>query len=350
MKLKTASHVLQQIPSIAFAIAPADNVPMTQTFDEGTGAYNPDRSVLPLILVPTLMSGGSQVASTDIINPKWFETQADGTETQITDSTTGYELYPTGYPLSLKITKNTPVATPTKLRMECKAKGLLVSNTVTLYTTTIASPTPRLELNYPTSSLWNPYSTEDVKVKIKPTVFDYGQADLSVEWLKLDGENLRAIDTTDPEDCEIDIDTTTQVLTLNRRNMGDQITLMARLMRGTGTNKTKIAEVPVTVKRMIPSYRRDLDYCSSYEPGSKTTYARALIELTPGGLLDNPAQEMVIEWYSGNTKVGEGNDHYYPTSGNSVEIGFDEHDRGCVKMLTYNGKYLEYGGKLITNR
>lgn len=333
------------------AIAGSDNMPLTQEYDEATGVYYPDRAVMPLILVPDIREeDGTPVPDTDIAGKAWYLITPDGSETQILSTTQGYELFPSGYPLGLKVSHNIPAGGSLGLVFRFSARGFSGMGKETLRTDNNPAPTPDLELDFPVASVWNPFDTDRDTVTVTPTVRDYGNTSLSVEWLKRDGNAWRAIDPSEPKDSELEYDATTDALTINRRWMGESISVVCRLTDNSGTAPVVLRECPVTIRRRIPEYSAEILMSSVFSDSDTAVLANSDIRVGKSRVSD-PCKELKLTWYNGNTVAGEGNKHSFPTgSANTIDVGLDIEDRGPMKLLTYNGKYLTYNGKLLGGR
>lgn len=333
------------------AIIGSDNMPLTQEYDEATGVYYPDRTLVPLILVPDIREeDGTPVPDTDIAGKGWYTVNADGSETQILSTTQGYELFPTGYPLGLKISGNIPAGSSLGLVFRFTARGFSGMGKETLRTDNNPAPTPDLELDFPVASVWNPFDTDRDTVTVTPTVIDYGNTSLTVEWQKRDGNTWRAIDPTDPKDCELEHDATTYALTINRRWMGESISVVCRLTDNSGPTPVVLRECPVTIRRRIPEYSAEILMSSVFSDADTAVLADSIIRVGKSRVSD-PGKELKLTWYNGNTAVGEGNRHSFPTaSAGTIDAGLDIEDRGPMKLLTYDGKYLTYNAKLLGGR
>lgn len=346
MIIRQKATIIKDSPSVALSIAPAGNESFVQTYDQASGDYIPDYTLVPLILVPTILVGGTKV--TDVESQSWWIVNSDGTQTQVTSGSMGLQLYPAGFPNGLRVARNISSSYPLKLIYRCKVSGVTDSAMITLRTDTVGRPTPMLELDFPETSVWNPFVTDRDKITIHPTVRSFGQSGLTTVWMKVDGNTVRALDPTDPKDAELAIDSSTNALTIDRRWMGEKISLFCRLMDGT----TKLREIPVTIRRRIPDFNASIRMSDRFYLNDTSLYAEAMIELKSEGRIADPSKELLITFYDGNTKVGSGNSHSYPIvkGAQSINAAMDIEDRGPMKLLTYQGKYLSYNGKLLGGR
>lgn len=351
MIIRNSTKIIKEYKGLTVALTGADNMPLTQEYDEATGTYFPDWTLLPVIVVPDIREDdGTPVPDSEVATKAWYTVGSDGTETQILTTTPGFELYPTGHTLGLKIKKNIPASTSIGLVFRFTAGGFAGMARTTLRTDNNPAPTPDLELDFPVASVWNPFDTDRDTVTVTPTVRDYGNTSLTVDWLKLDGTNWRAIDPTNPKDAELELDTATGALTINRRWMGESISLICRLTDNSGSTPVVIRERPVTIRRCIPEYTAEIMMSSVFSESDTSVMAQANIRAGRTRLTD-PSKELKLNWYDGNTSVGSGNSHSYKTgTAEVIDAGLGIEDRGPMKLLTYNGAYLTYDGKLLGGR
>lgn len=351
MIIRNSTKIIKEYKGLTAALTGADNLPLTQEYDEATGIYFPDRTLLPVIIVPDIREDdGTAVPDTDIATKAWYTVGSDGTETQILSTTPGFELYPTGHTLGLKVKKNISPSTSVGLVFRFTARGFAGMAGATLRTDNNPAPTPDLELDFPAASVWNPFDTDRDTVTVTPTVRDFGHTSLAVEWLKLDGTSWRAINPSDPKDAELELDTATNALTIDRRWMGESISLVCRLSDTGGSTPVVIRERPVTIRRRIPEYTAEIMMSSVFGGSDASVMAQANIRAGKSRLTD-PSKELKLTWYDGNTSVGSGNAHSYKTgTAEVIDAGLGIEDRGPMKLLTYNGAYLTYDGKLLGGR
>lgn len=346
--IKRKAILRKNIQALSVSISPAGNEPLDQYYDEQSAAYVPDRSLIPLILVPSLMMDGRDV-SAEYTERAWYRITAAGAEEQITASTPGHTLYPTGYDLGLKISANTPYDTAAKYVFRCRAKGSPGMATITLRTGAAVAAKPSLELDCPAAQTWNPFVTTADTLTITPKVFARGKT-CTVKWKRILANGTRRdLILTDPEDCELSLNTTTGALTINRRLMGHRAALVCELYVGT----SKVDEKPVTISRRIPQYREDCKTNTYFTPSDTSVFAQAQITAQPGGVLADPSAELLIAWFDGSTRVGEGNTHLFPARGKeSIDIGMEVTDRGpwCLAADSDGAILTDSDGALLLIR
>lgn len=336
------------------SISPAGNEPLNQLWDEEAGEFVPDRSMIPLILVPTVMHGGDEVDPSEVEGREWVRVGTDGSETQVTDSMAGHTLYPTGYPLGLKLTGNNGTGQVARYIFRVRARGVAGFCTVTLRTNTGAAAKPGVELDCPSAVAWDPFVTTRDRLVITPTVKARGKT-VSVQWRKIENGTRRVISATDPADAEMSVDLTTGALTIDRRVMGRGVAVVCELyMIRTGTTPVLVDEKTVKVVRRIPEYRVEVKAGQYFSGDDGTVRAEAVVRKHPVGVVADPSAELLLEWYDGTRKVGEGNWHDYPVRGReSADIGLEEpRDRGPWCLATDgDGAYLTDGdGALLLIR
>lgn len=328
------------------SVAPLGSDPLNQVYDEESGSYIPDRKLIPLTLVPTVLIEGSD-ASGGITSQGWYEIQTDGSEKQITSSTAGFSLVASATgALRLKIMTNTPGNGVRKFIYKCSVSGIQSLATVDLRTDINARPGPTLEIDAAGVVYWNPFdSTQYDVMTITPTVHAHGHANTSVRWLKVDDGITRAIVVGSPEDIECTFDG--DAIKVDRRWMGGTLSLICQLLLG-----NEVADqCYVNIKRRIPDYEADIVGGEAFAEGDTQLYQKIQVKLKPGGVLADPSQEFTIPWYEGNSVVGYGNAHTYNIKGkDSIDVGADIKDKGPLCLFTINGEYLTVGGTFIGGR
>lgn len=331
--IRHTSLLISEPEGITAAIEAADNLPLTQYYDEAGKEYVPDFTLTPLTLDVALDGGGEPLTGR-----AWYEKQTDGTLRQIS-SGDGYTLYPTGFAEGIRLSKNLPAGTSLTLVYEARRGNARGWAQVTLRCENAVSPMPKLTLDIPAHVAWNPFDNTMDEITITPAVIDYGRQ-TALEWKKIDGGVRRAIDLNDPRDIECRSLSASGALRINRRWMGSQLTLVCELYTVEDGVRTKVAECPVTMRRRIPPRKERVIAASEFSGDVSSVYAKAEITIPTGGIISDPQQELLMSWYDGNTKVGEGASHDYPKA-DSIDIGLDVADRGAWCLATdSDGAYL----------
>lgn len=321
--------------SLTVTVSAAGNDPLSQTYDEETSAYIPDRTLLPLTLVADVAVDGKD-ATADITSQSWWRIKEDGTSEQITSTTAGHELV-AGNPLRLRVKTNTPSGTAAKYIYRVTALGVSSEADIVLRTAINPRPAPELEIDAASAVAWNPFDDESKDIMtITPTVRAHGHTGLSTRWRKIDGTTRRAIDSADPKDIELTVSGT--AIKINRRWMGSRVSLVCELIKGGNVIATK----GVTVSRRIPDYETQVRSSSIYSDADSKVYAKAEIKVNPGGVVANPDKELLITWYEGTAVVGTGVGHEYNVGGKaSVDVGMSVDDRGAWCLaVDADGAYL----------
>lgn len=345
--IKHTASIRRESSSLSVSISPADNVPYNQVYEEESKGYIPDHTLVPLILVPTVMMESEDVGA-EYEERGWWRIKEDGSEEQVTNALSGHTLWPTGYPLGLRISANIPYGTISKYVFRIKARGARGAGTVSLRTNIATAAAPSVELDCPAAQAWNPLQTDRDRIVITPTVKARGKV-CTIRWRKVVNGIRRNINPDDFEDIELSLDSATNALTIDRRLMGNRVSLVCELLVG----NTIIDEKPVTMTRRIPERTDGIDANTFYSKRDSIIHAKARIELHPGGILQNPLSELDIKWYDGSSVVGEGETHDYPLEGETERtIGMEATDRGPWLLLTDgDGTYLTDGdGRAIIVR
>lgn len=363
--IRHVSTIHKDLSGLAVSVTPADNIPLNQYFDEESQAYIPDHTMIPLILTPEVQYEGEDV-SAEYEERGWWRISASGVEQQITASTAGHTLYPTGYPLGLKISSNIPSGETWQYIFRVKSRGVRGSATVSLRTSIAASATPSLELDCPPSVLWDPFDTaHDIRV-ITPVIHARGKT-CTLRWKRIVAGVRRAINPDSPLDFECSFPSGSGQtadgsqtsgsgkIQVNLRWMGAGITLVAELLVGSKI----VDEKYVSFTRRIPPYRAEILSNTHYGAGDTLLYARALIKKEPGGgIISDPTQELRIDWYDCDPAtpvlVGSGTSHDFPLDPDAAtkKTGIEVSDLGPWKRLE-NGSGLTLtnaDGKIIIAR
>ena len=91
-----------------------------QTYNKDTDEYEPDRSILPCVLMPWFSAADTEGVMTGeqtVTGAEWYEgAPKEGGSNRISGETAGYEISASGMPeWSLKVKKNIPADDPVEL-------------------------------------------------------------------------------------------------------------------------------------------------------------------------------------------------------------------------------------------
>lgn len=329
------------------SLAPYGSVSARQTYnamgwDEELQAfremYLPDYTLSPLTLLPqiAIVDADGKLPSGNVnaqlTNMTWTEI-VGGTRTQITASTEGYLITESGEQKGmLAISKN--IAPGTEITYEFQASYLdtrtgQVLTKIMSYIVSCVDETaeyPVLVLDSPEQKLYNPFTDADEQVitaNLMLNGVDIPAANRVFVW-----EELRATDTwsevgTDNADSDVTVSEDTTTLTLNRRLMGDAISIRCRARYDPTGESPSTAELNklsptafTTVRRWIPAYDEDfVGVPANIPPGTEYLYPTAKVKVT-NGELTNWEEELVARWYMA-TNVTSGTPTY-------VQVGEDE--------------------------
>ncbi len=332
LRVKRTAYRLHEGHTYSCAIGPVGNVPLNQTYLQSANEYDFDRTAVPVTVSPSITCDGNDLDLTQLTGKAWYEVAADGTETQITSANTDYTLYPTGYPCGIQIKKNGDVS----LVFRAKHWSVSITGRVSAKKQTAAEPQLELELDAPTSQVWDPFSsTGDAPLVITPRAHRAGKTvTATIKWQRLDNGTWRDVNpyvvgdtTTNPFDSDVEIDSTTGALTVYRRFMGESSFFRCFATHG---GSTRTADVSIT--RRIPEYRAET-LMSAYMPDKGDNYhAEAYIRYAGGGRIANPSQELNIEWYvnDSTTAAGQGNSIDIRSTGDQVDVEMTVEDRGAL--------------------
>ena len=341
-ELSYEARIIKTAKALSVGISPLGGDPINQVYDEESGSYLPDRTLLPLTLVPEVTDGGEDFSG-NITSQGWYMVKADGTEQQITSSTAGHSLVSTSRPIRLQVKTNNPNGTAAKYIYRCtagKSKGMAE---IVLRTGIAARQEPTLEIDAPASEAWNPFrpASEDVRT-ISYKIQAHGHTGLSVRILKVEDGTPRAVDPTDPKDLELEL--TADGIKVDRRWMGQSVSLIFELVKGGNVADRKY----YTATRRIPEARSRMRGSPVFSEDDTSVRRSVEIELAPGGIVDDPSQEYMIKWFEGSANVGTGNSHTFPCKGKEeMKIKATIEDRGPLCLATVNGAYLMVNGVFL---
>lgn len=219
---------------------------------------------------------------------------------------------------------------------------------ITLRTVVNARPNPTLSIDAATSIAWNPFDAESKDVmKITPTIQAHGYTGLAIRWRKIEGGTVRPIDYNDPKDIELTADGS--AIKVNRRLMGKSVSVVCELLNGSTIVDSKY----VTITRRIPESEYNVKGSTIFTERDSKLLRQLDVRLKPGGLVSNPAQELLIQWMEGSAVVGEGNSHTYNVGGKeTLDARVSVEDRGCWCLaVDADGKYfVDADGKYLLIR
>lgn len=349
-KIRRTAHRIHEGHNYSCSISAVGNTPLNQTYVQSTAEYDFDRTLVPVTVTPSITCDGSDLDLTQLSSKAWYEVASDGTETQITSSTAGFTLYPTGYPCGVQIKKNGEV----RLVFRAKHDRSSIFATITARELTAADPVLELELDAPSAQAWNPFVTNADALVITPRAHRSGTTVAATyKWQRLRDGVWKDIKpyvigdtTTEPLDCDVSINTTTGALTIDRRFMGD-----SAFLRCTATHNgdTRTAEASIT--RRIPDVEADT-LMSTYLPDEgQTIRAEAYIRYRGGNRIADPSKEFMISWFvnGATTPAGYGNSINLRSAGDSMTVEMGVEDRGALKALTDSdgAVFTDSDGKIL---
>lgn len=349
-KIRRTAFRIREGHSYSCAIGAVGNTPLNQTYVQSTGEYDFDRTLVPLTVNPSITCDNADLDLTKLSSKAWYEVGSDGTETQITSSTAGFTLYPTGYPCGLQVKKNGEV----RLVFRAKHDRNSIFGTVTARELTAADPLLELELDAPSAQTWNPFVTGHDDLIITPRAHCGGvTVTATYTWQRLrDGvwtdikPYVPGNTATEPLDCDVLINATTGALTIDRRFMGDSAFLRCTATYG---SMTRTAEASIT--RRIPDVEADT-LMSGYLPDEgQTLRAEAYIRYRGGNRIADPSKEFMISWFinGATTPAGYGNSYNVRSAGASMTIEMGVEDRGALKALcdSDGAVFTDADGKIL---
>lgn len=361
---KKGFQILTQPVKTFSSMAVGSSSSAVQEYDAVLGEFYPDRSLTPLVLVPTFgyidQDKGTTVANAAALltNGHWFRLDsASGGEldstTEITaggdfliDSTAGSATYG-----QLTVKENTMPENPvtyvfTATLVLPSGESRLVKEsfqTRSRNTETI----PVLSLDNEAESLYNPFEDCDEYV-INPVMRPAPQS-VSYAWKTMHSGTWGALGSTR---LDWAVEASGNGVKIHRHVMPDQILLKCVATVTVGTKQTAY-EAFASVTRRIPAYEENF-FLSNPNAGDKTIAPSADIKVGKGVIVD-PMGELVVKWYnSAGTLVGTGMKPVIQLSalGGVNEIEMRVTDPGGWKALVDgSGKFIiDASGKQIIAR
>ena len=349
LTIRRTAFRLHEGHSYSCSLHAVGNTPLNQTYLQSTGEYDFDRTLIPVTVVPAITCDGADLDLTTLTSKAWYEVAADGTEVQITSSTPGFTLYPTGYPYGVQIKKNGEV----RLIFRAKHSRSTITGSLTARELIAADLVLELELDAPTSQVWDPFTTNDA-LTITPRAPRSGKTVAATyKWQRLRSGVWTDIKpyvigdaSTEPLDCDVSINATTGAITVDRRYMGDSTYLRCTATYG---GKTRTAEASIT--RRIPDVEADT-ISSTYLPDEGQTFrADAYIKYVGGDRIANPSEQFLISWYlnGASTPSAYGNSFSTRSTGDKMEVAMEVEDLGALGALcdSDGAVFIDSDGKIL---
>lgn len=370
-----------------YGTVPPRQVYNAMAYDAETGTFGeewvPDYTVNSLILYPKInvqdpdgiIAGGN--VNSQLTNMTWTEI-IDGTRTLIT-SGSDYVITESGfYKGQLAIRKNFAPGSSATFEFQASFLDTRTNQTLTKILTYIVkcsdetSEQPTLLLDSPEQKLWYPFSDVDEQVITPRLVLAGAEVPRDQRvfvWEELrDGGGWSAVGS-DNADSDVSLSTDGEIITVNRRMMGDGISLRCRARYDpTGTSPSSIAlndtspAAYTTIRRYMPKF--DADYVgvpANIPPDTEYLCPSIKVKVT-NGEVTNWAQELVARWYMARNnssssltyvQVADDDNPEIPTTLMDVNYGamlaLDVKDRGAMKVwANADGKALvDASGKVI---
>lgn len=336
-----------------------------QEYDAVLGEYYPDRTLVPLVLVPQIgytdpnTLGDVANAASELTNGHWYRLDATtggvcNASTEITsgglytiDTTAGSATYG-----KISIRENVLPGNPVTYIYRATlshAGSDPVMREVSFQARTKATETiPRLSLDQASESLYNPWedaATFSIGPVLKPAV-----SGATYAWQTLHGGTWGALGSTHYDWA---LSVSGNRVTIDRSRMQGRIDLRCVCTYSAG-GKQHTVMVTAAVVRLLPRFEYDITRLSNPRR-TDTSVAPLAVIRTAKGLVTDPAGEVTVTWYgASNSPVGYGMNPVIPLSslGSALELGLEILDAGGWKALeTADGKYLtDSQGRLLIAR
>lgn len=366
---------LQVSPSITAVDGQGGTVPAVQTYDNngGQSVYTPDYSIVPLVIQPTVnvadrdgvLASGSVNGS--LSDCKWVE-RVNGTDTVITSSNANYDITACTATNAtqgrIKVKRNCPVNGEITLEFQCRYMDPRnkevheIRQTFTVRCESVTEYAPKLTLDIPAQSWWNPLKDPSKRV-ITAKLYQGGQevaaANRIFVWEEMDASgNWNAIDLNAPHTYDVDIND--NQLTVLRDYMGYEKKIRCRAKYDRNGNPSSMAltdaspHAECTITRRLPKYEYEISGQPANVPaGQKYLFPEVAVTGKAMDIDKTKLDEVLaFDWYIATnaqnagtlsyTKVAEGRSPQIPTAKMAQDygavLGVDDRDLGVYHYAT----------------
>lgn len=344
------------------------SIPTHQSYDADLDEHTPDYTLTPLIIQPLIsvidrdgvIPAGK--VNSSLANVKWYAI-VGGVRTLIATSNTGYEVTTSGDNAGrIKVKKNLDVSVPVTLEfyaqyIDPRTNQIFIIQMTQLLRCDNSTPAiPQLVLDATAQTLYNPLTDVDnqvVRARLLLGTKDSPVANRTFTWEKMRPDGSWSAVGSDILDYDLTVSADGTSCTVNRRLMGDELSLRCRARydrNGNPSSKALDDSSPMAMavfRRRLPKFEWDITGVPTNIPaGTKQIKPEAKI-WDVNGIISNPERELMPIWYiatnkaSGSlsyTQVALGMNPVIPTSAMSNEygavVGLDIVDTGPLKAAT----------------
>ena len=354
------------------------SVPTSQQYDAVAEEWTPDYTLVNLILQPhvSIVDPDSILVNGEVTwcltNIKWTEIKVIGnttTNTVISGTTEGYALELGGMNAGrLRVQKNVVVGEYVTYRFEADYVDTRtqqvhhITEEKCVECVNATSSPPKLILDSPETVVYNPWrDSKDITIhaKLMHGQKEVGVLNRTIAWEKKRSNGSWSAIGSDLTDQGFSVSSDGGTFTQDMDLMGDRLDLR---IRGNYDNGGKERIGYLTLIRRLPDYEYDIhDVPENIEPDTEQVFPRAVIT-DRHGVIVNPEKELFLKWYvaagvaAGNPTFELVNHGEYAgistekINNNGMIIGLEPEDRGARKIVTWDGKAVVYGNRLVTDR
>lgn len=363
--LRRKIKYLESEPTTYASIVPDAGAVTRQVYSTATGAYYPERSVAPLALNPTV---GYELKDTGEAVDNAAPKLTDGHWYRLTDGTTGGLTAANEITNGMKVTApdgtqvdrytiDTTVGSPTYGRILIRENTPVSSPVTYVFVATLnvgsgvklmksfrsdtkgVTVMPEIQFDNDPQALYNPWQDGDT-FTITPSITPSSYT-ATFAWKTMHGTAWGALGSTH-YDWALSVNAATGALTINRKQMQDEINLKCVAQVNIDGLLVEIERM-VTHQRRLPKFEAEVRHIADILPTQKTIAPKLHVESNKMEITD-PAGELLIPWYGqGATPVAYGANPTIHVSalGTAMELGVDPKDRGGWKALEDgSGNYL----------
>lgn len=350
-------------------------VPGIQVYQSDKKEYTPDYTLTPLVLLPrcnaTDPSAKEVVGNVNekLTNVTWHEVE-NGVRTLISGGDSDYQITTEGKEKGKILVKRNIITTqPVTLEFRGEYVGRSGERMVYQYSYLIravdgSEAVPTISIDSPSGGLdWNPiHDVKNQTIKAKMIAGDKdvtGSDGCRLWWYRvLSTGALEEVTTDGDNDFEV-MSISNDTLTINRDKMGESITYIvkgsyAREGAAPGTPDESIGYATTTIRRKIPAIEVDWKGLPDEVPqGTKYINPVPVISDTKG-IIENPERYFKVSWYrkESNGALTLLSNSWTPKLpySDGMKLVMDIEDLGPLCIVTYNGKAVTSGGKVILAR
>lgn len=285
-----------------------------QGYNAITSDYEPDRSIVPLVLVPTVTADGSN-CNASLAEMHWYKV-AGGTRTELVcvgdDHGAGSHTSTAGFAIDtssttekgkLTITANTPVDTAWTMEfwgrlLDPRGSGQIYEARAAVTIRCVASVSAdayELTLSAPATNAYNPLRDAD-KQRVTASLTANGQAVAGATylWEVPDGNSWRTAGT---DVLDYWISASGDYCVVNRKLMGYEGSVRCTAQKSGVAVIDNVTRKVVTFKRRIPKLDLAIGQCPYKVGQSQKSIAPTIVAMDSRGEVLNVGEHFSVKWF-----------------------------------------------------